>query len=292
MDRKQIEAFLAVVENNGIAAGAEALSCSQSTISHRLDVLETELSVRLIARSRGIRAIELTEAGEHFFPLAEEMLSIFERAGSLRVSKAAMHISGQPSVANFVLAPRLAHFPEVFNDMSLLLTINTGHVPFVRHRQYDIVITPSRMETDQTVLRPFGTESYKIITGHRVAVERWETKKFLKIHPRNLDAENQVFVPWFGEWQKWHAATWKPGTHMVLLSAAELIGTFLTSREHWSMAPTSVARHYSAQGFEVLELMDQPPVRELYSIHHVNLSRERQKRIDDVLTYLKQQPLE
>ncbi|RIJ99169.1 MAG: LysR family transcriptional regulator, partial [Acidobacteria bacterium] len=50
MDFRQVEYFLAVVENNGINGAAAALGVAQPTVSQALRSLERELGVELFHR--------------------------------------------------------------------------------------------------------------------------------------------------------------------------------------------------------------------------------------------------
>ncbi|MBZ9685655.1 LysR family transcriptional regulator [Clostridium estertheticum] len=55
-----VEAFLSIVETKSLSKAAEKLYLSQSTISHRLKILEQELNTELVLRNRGQRVITLT----------------------------------------------------------------------------------------------------------------------------------------------------------------------------------------------------------------------------------------
>ena len=52
MEYKQIEAFLAIVEQKNITKAAESLFISQSALSYRLKSLETDLNTSLIIRRK------------------------------------------------------------------------------------------------------------------------------------------------------------------------------------------------------------------------------------------------
>ena len=53
MTHELVESFLEVVRLQSVSAAAQALYVSQSTVSHRLQVLESELGVKLFFRQRG-----------------------------------------------------------------------------------------------------------------------------------------------------------------------------------------------------------------------------------------------
>lgn len=78
MDFKQIEAFLAVVDNKSFSKAAEICLLTQPTISARISTLEKELGVRLIDRNS--RELLLTDYGQVFYKYAEEMLDTRDKA--------------------------------------------------------------------------------------------------------------------------------------------------------------------------------------------------------------------
>ena len=71
-----IEGFLAIIERRTISGAAQALYVSQSTMSGRLAQLEAEVGAKLFERRKGQRAVELTQAGEDFVPIAERWMSL------------------------------------------------------------------------------------------------------------------------------------------------------------------------------------------------------------------------
>ena len=79
MTHWEIKTFLEIVKYSSISKAAEKLYLTQSTVSHRLSVLEEELGVKLIIRRKGYRTIELTNDGEAFLPLAYEYEALWER---------------------------------------------------------------------------------------------------------------------------------------------------------------------------------------------------------------------
>lgn len=72
MNYTDIQTFLAIVSSPSLSKAAESLYISQPALSHRLGALEKELGTELIARQKGVRSIELTDAGMRFIPIAKK----------------------------------------------------------------------------------------------------------------------------------------------------------------------------------------------------------------------------
>jgi DNA-binding transcriptional LysR family regulator len=72
MDTLRMEAFLFIAETLNFTEAARQLHLSQSTISHRIKVLENELGLELFDRSGS--GICLTEAGRSLIPWAGRLV--------------------------------------------------------------------------------------------------------------------------------------------------------------------------------------------------------------------------
>ncbi len=108
---KAIQVFEAVARTGNITLAANALSVTQSAISYHLQVLETELAVKLF--DRGSRGVRLTEAGLQLLPFVRDGLVSIER-GLRAVAKVksseVVRVAVLPMFASRWLAPRLSEF--------------------------------------------------------------------------------------------------------------------------------------------------------------------------------------
>jgi DNA-binding transcriptional LysR family regulator len=78
MDTQLFEAFLAVAESGSFSTAAERIHLTQSAVSKRIALLETQLDCRLFDRIA--RSITLTEAGEALLPRARLILQDIQNA--------------------------------------------------------------------------------------------------------------------------------------------------------------------------------------------------------------------
>lgn len=109
MNLRQLEVFIAIVEEGSLTRAAERVHIVQPALTHQIKVLEEEFGVPLLVRSsRGVRP---TEAGSRLVTQARLLLAQFsalrahvlgtdvEPAGDVRV--------GAPSTASALVSPRL-----------------------------------------------------------------------------------------------------------------------------------------------------------------------------------------
>lgn len=72
MDIQHLRYFVEITKNKSFTRAAEALLLTQPMLTRAIKQLEDELEVKLIERTS--KSFHLTDAGEHFFVLAQELL--------------------------------------------------------------------------------------------------------------------------------------------------------------------------------------------------------------------------
>lgn len=103
---EQMQTFVAIVEGGSLKEAAHRLFVAPSTVTVRLQGLESELGRQLLTR-RGPR-IGLSDAGERVYQIAVEMLSLEERLTSFARSDAHPHLTlGAGNTIGTYLVPRL-----------------------------------------------------------------------------------------------------------------------------------------------------------------------------------------
>jgi len=125
MELRQLEYFVAVVEEGGFTRAAERVLVAQSGVSAQVRRLERELGVELLDRSR--RGVTLTEAGAAVLPHARAALAgargvrtaVEELTGLLRGHVRIGMINAGPAV---LVADLLAGFHTEHPDVEITLT--------------------------------------------------------------------------------------------------------------------------------------------------------------------------
>lgn len=82
MELRSLRHFIAVVEEGGMTAAADALRISQPALSRQMSGLEDELGVTLFIRGNRAREIELTSEGRLLYRRAREIMELADRARS------------------------------------------------------------------------------------------------------------------------------------------------------------------------------------------------------------------
>ncbi|BAK98790.1 LysR family transcriptional regulator [Oscillibacter valericigenes Sjm18-20] len=105
MNLKQLQYFQTIAELEHYTRAAEKLYVSQSTLSHAIQELETELNVKLFTRNG--RNVKLTKYGKLFLPYVQKTLESLETGIStlqeyINPNSGTVTLSGFPSLAQFL----------------------------------------------------------------------------------------------------------------------------------------------------------------------------------------------
>ena len=126
MNFRHLEAFVAVARQGGFTRAADRLCLTQPTVSGQIKELEEELGLTLFHRLP--RTVELTEAGKHLLPRAEEVLRardrLLEAAAAHRglvVGTLQVHASTIPG--EYLLPAFLARFKREHPGVRVVLRV-------------------------------------------------------------------------------------------------------------------------------------------------------------------------
>lgn len=265
MTREMVESFVAVVQLQTVSAAAKSLFVSQSTASHRLQMLERELGLLLFERQKGMKQMIMTADGKRFFPLALQWLELENSMRQLQEepSLGQITIGSMDSINQYLLSdifrqlhrqlPGLKmrfvsyHSREIYSLLSAR-QLDIGFAFFPVH--YDISAAPVISEPMYMISPP----------GSRYPSE--------PISPSTLKKKDQVYFAWDNQVAAWNQEWWSEREPpYVSVDSCALLTTFLTQQEHWAVCPASVAEGMRRQGLvDVHQFSDPPPNRICYML--------------------------
>lgn len=126
LDLYEIQSFVWVAKCGGFRRAADALGCTQSTVSHHVSRLEKYLGHPLFLRTT--RAVRLTDEGEQLLGDAERLLEA-EAAVRERISpsiRGCVRIGASEEVAGARLPSVLARFAQIYPAVSLEIRVGTS----------------------------------------------------------------------------------------------------------------------------------------------------------------------
>lgn len=123
LDLNDFRYYVRIIECGGLTAASRNLNAPKSTVSHRLQQLETALGVRLVNRTS--RNLSMTDAGDLFYRYAVEMLERADMAESAvreRLIEPSGTIRFTTAVATslFALGPILPEFIRRYPKVNVI----------------------------------------------------------------------------------------------------------------------------------------------------------------------------
>lgn len=211
----QWRALLAIVDEGGYAAAAEALGKSQSAVSYAINKLEDSLGVRVFTLAG--RKAALTPAGEMLYRRAHALV---EEASALEKSAAYLsaRCEAEITVAVEVIFPQwllleaLDELGRMFPDtrVEIYETVLTGTVDAVLNKKVELAITslvpPGFMGTELLrshfllVAAPHHP-LHQLARDGEVTVE--ELKQYRQLVVRDSGSERKASKGWLGAEKRW-----------------------------------------------------------------------------------------
>lgn len=265
MTEELIETFLAVYERRNITAAAQQLYTTQSTVSHRIALLEEEVGTALFARHRGRRSLTATPAGEDFVDIAHRWMALM--ADTQRLASATHRspvVIGGNELSSHLFGSLYNAFVE--RHPEIRLRVRTHHSEEIYHmvqnRQVDLGLAYSRLDYPDVIVQPLLQEEMRLVTSVRSGYHD-------NMHADDLPAAQEVFLSWSTNYTVWHNRYWTPDTYLLHASTGLQALRFLDVPERWAIVPWSVYESEGEpQGLALYTLAEQPPNRTCYLLRH------------------------
>ncbi len=280
MNYTDIQTFLTINSCDSLSKAAEELYISQPALSHRLRALEQELGIELITRKKGVRTIELTEAGKKFIPIAKKWQALWEETREIHSKTPSKSLSlVAVDSLNIHFIPKLCTNllrKEPNLHLSLMTLRSNMAYEALENGEIDLafITNPHFFRKVQTI--PLFEEEMKFICG---ASSRYEEP----LSPRQLDCADEIFIPWGNSFFIWHDYWFKSRANAkVILDNMHNLTYFLNLPNTWSIVPSSIAKFLFGQGnFRTIAMQDAPEPRNCYAI--VENQRKAEPLIQNII---------
>ncbi|TEW52156.1 LysR family transcriptional regulator [Psychromonas algicola] len=166
--------LLAVVDNGGFSAAAEALNIQVARVSRSVSKVESQLGVSILNRTT--RRIEVTNEGQLFIETIRDGLSQLHKAEEELVSrgelpKGHLRIDAASPFVFHQLVPLIQPFKEAYPDITLALTSNEGIVDLLE-KKTDLAIRIGRLEDSTLHARLLGKSPLHIVASPNYLARR------------------------------------------------------------------------------------------------------------------------
>lgn len=258
-----MNAFLAIVEYGSLTAAAEALYLTQSALSSRLDNLEKEVGVRLIHRGKGVRRIELTDAGYNMIPIAKKWKDLYAETKGIaaQAERKLMNISAVHSIQAYLMGPVYKAFlkDNPHCDLHIFSMDSERTYQMIEKGQMEAGLISEYQYSKKIVAIPLFKEPMCFVCAKDSEYEG-------TIVPSELMPENEVYMKWHPDFIRWHTL-WFGGRERprIETDSMKLMEYFLTEQKTWMILPVSaVQKLKETVQIKTLPMKDGPGDRIIY----------------------------
>ena len=291
MNNTDMETFWAVLEHGTLTAAANALFITQPTLTNRIQSLETEVGAQLFHRKKGVRHIELTEAGQRFLPLAYRWQALLDetRGVAETASREFLRIGAVFSSNQYILPAAYRRFLR--RKLPVALWVQT-----LRGSGYDGAQTVARRELEMALMdgdgffhpqldvRPLCREETMVACSPNSPYGD-------VVSPKELDPANEIVVLWrkgVQDWMDhWFGLTTKP---ILYADSMQVVDSFLGNEMMWAIVPATAAQALEKEGkARICRCTDPPPDRMSYLVTRRGeaLSEAAQLLLEDIRTEMR-----
>ena len=269
MDFLGIEAFLAIVKTRNLTKAAEMLHLSQSTVSHRLQVLERSVNAALVERGKGRQTIALTPFGNSFIAIAERWSLLNRELAVLQASgpQIRLTLGVADSLNLYVLPPLYRAIVQRFPNISLrVITQHTMEsYSSIESRDMDMAFVNIEKVIPGIIVEPFYVDEMVLV---RLAGDTRRMGDILS--PMELDHRHEIYFNWGPAYQLWRDRWWDAGDSSRLqVDAAALLFYLMWDKRQWAVVPRSIVNAFANPAkFVVQQLTEPAPARVCYKLRH------------------------
>lgn len=291
MNNTDMETFWAVLEHGTLTAAANALFITQPTLTNRIQSLETEVGAQLFHRKKGVRHIELTEAGQRFLPLAYRWQALLDetRGVAETASREFLRIGAVFSSNQYILPAAYRRFLR--RKLPVALWVQT-----LRGSGYDGAQTVARRELEMALMDGDGFYHPQLdvrpLCREETMVACSPNSPYGDVvSPKELDPANEIVVSWrkgVQDWRDhWFGLTTKP---ILYADSMQVVDSFLGNEMMWAIVPATAAQVLETEGkARICRCTDPPPDRMSYLVTRrgETLSEAAQLLLEDIRTEMR-----
>lgn len=292
MTKLEVEAFLMIVKTGSISAAAQSLFVTQPALTRRVQALEEEIGYKLFERRRGIRNIELTEAGKAFVGVARHWLQVWQETKSLLdlQERPVLRLTAIGSVNAYILPEVLQQFLQLQPNHRLQFIDQHSQeaYQYVEQKRVDLALISDITFNPGVETVPLFKEKMVLVAGLEVGCKGL-------MHPSRLPAEKEIRLPWYPEYELWHEYWFGASSReRAFLNYMPLLEHFLSEGNNWALVPISALPFLQQRAaVQYYPLEEGPQDRVIYALtnagqkplaveYFLNLLKERLKNIEGV----------
>lgn len=205
MDKfREMEAFVAVVDNGSFVRAAEALHSSKAAVSRQVIDLEQRLGIRLLNRTT--RKLSVTDEGQLFYQRCTDLLSGLEEAESaLRQRRGEpsghLRVSAPVTFGISYLAALWGNFLQQYPKISMEVSLADRTVDLVEDG-FDLAVRISRAPHPTFIARKLASTRMMLCASPAYLARHGKPE-----HPQDLAGHNVISYTYWTPRDEWEFTT-------------------------------------------------------------------------------------
>lgn len=240
MNNLEMQAFMTIIECGNFTNAARKLYISQSTLSTRIYTLEKELGSKLFVRSKGIKKIELTEAGKKLAFASKNWYAFIEEVEKIKQNQIAgrlnLNFGSVDTYNTHLFIPLFKKFREHRNRINInIRTYNSTELyKEVDSGRLDIAYTLLNMPMEGIIIEKVFEEPRVVIVNKKGLPEDYSKYDILNL----LDQEKEIFFIGDKAYNLWHEKFWQNSFNTFFqVDTYQLLVQLLDESGYWSIVP-------------------------------------------------------
>lgn len=240
MNNLEMQAFMTIIECGNFTNAARKLYISQSTLSTRIYTLEKELGSKLFVRSKGIKKIELTEAGKKLAFASKNWYAFIEEVEKIKQNQIAgrlnLNFGSVDTYNTHLFIPLFKKIREHRNRINInIRTYNSTELyKEVDSGRLDIAYTLLNMPMEGIIIEKVFEEPRVVIVNKKGLPEDYSKYDILNL----LDQEKEIFFIGDKAYNLWHEKFWQNSSNTFFqVDTYQLLVQLLDESGYWSIVP-------------------------------------------------------
>lgn len=262
-----VESFITASECGNISRASDQLFVSQTTLSHRIQALEDELGVTLFERSRGSRALKLTEHGQRFLPLALRWRQLHNETMDTMYAPGEhfINLAANMSIISYIFPLILAKFTAKASDTYLKIQSYPPEDCYYKITSEEIslaLVSENMVNSDVTVKEAFLDEYVLVFNKDANFSEDFPISE--------LDENKFIYQDWDQHLIQWCRNQFGSSFKARIYTDNSVLvkGILEQTKGAWTIAPLSVARALSdVSDLKYLKIKGLPQSRMVYLLY-------------------------
>ena len=288
MTNQDIETFFAVLDHGTMTAAADALFITQPSLSARLRALEEEVGAPLFHRGKGQRRITLTDAGQHFLPLARRWQNLLAETQTFAAAEKRefLHVIAAYTANQYILPAVYQRFLERELPVNLWAeSMRTDQaVSAVARGDADMAIVDGGLHYDlQIEAKPLFREAFFLAVPQNMILPEPVEATALRVQDEILVYGQPEILQWH---DYWFGVDARP---LMYTDTPQLAERLPFCGKRWSII-TAGAVEYSLESYKVniYRLANPPAERTFYLVTPKGraLSASAETLLEDLRTHV------